>query len=143
MTNTELKRLSRRELLEMLIEQGRENDRLKEELRQANEKLESRKIIFEKSGTLAEAAIAINDVLAAADAAAAQYLENIKRRTEEIQQADYDRIIAEAEEKAATIVADAEAREKEVIEELNAQTRQDSDDLPQETHTEDGSELTD
>ncbi len=143
MTNTELKRLSRRELLEMLIEQGRENDRLKEELRQANEKLESRKIIFENAGTLAEAAIAINDVLAAADAAAAQYLENIKCRTEEIQQADYDRIIAEAEEKAAAIVADAEAREKEVNEELNVQTRQNFEDLQPASQTEESSELTD
>lgn len=131
MTNVELKRLSRRELLEMLIEQGKENDRLKEELRQATEKLQSRKIIFENAGSLAEAAMAINDVFAAADAAAAQYLENIKRRTEEVQQEDYDRIISAAEEKAAAIVADAEAREREVIEELNSQARR-RDDLPEE-----------
>lgn len=131
MTNVELKRLSRRELLEMLIEQGKENDRLKEELRQATEKLQSRKIIFENAGSLAEAAMAINDVFAAADAAAAQYLENIKRRTEEVQQEDYDRIISAAEEKAAAIVADAEAREREVIEELNSQACR-RDDLPEE-----------
>lgn len=44
MTHKELKKLSRRELLEILVAQSREIDRLQKELKAANELLENREI---------------------------------------------------------------------------------------------------
>lgn len=86
MTKKELKHLSRRELLQMLLLQAEENERLKEELAQARELLEERKIILAEAGSIAEAALRLHDIFDAAQAAADTYLENIRaigtRRTQ-------------------------------------------------------------
>lgn len=80
MTDKELKRLSRAELLELLIGQMRENQRLEEELAAANAALQDRTIVIEQAGSIAEAALQLNGVFAAAEAAAAQYLENVRKQ---------------------------------------------------------------
>ena len=58
MTEKELKRLSRSELLEMLIGQMEENEKLKIELEQAREQVNSRQIAIDRAGSIAEAALA-------------------------------------------------------------------------------------
>jgi len=136
MTDKELKKLGRAELLEMLLQVTKENEGLKEDLNTANAgclqqkaeleetsnelmaavekiealkselkeayirmeggqaeleelrgKLQDRSIAVEEAGTLAEASMKLNGVFDAAQAAAAQYLDNIKNlsaRQEEI-----------------------------------------------------------
>lgn len=83
MTDRELKRLRRSELLELLIEQTKETNRLKKELKEAQEQLNNRQIIIGQSGSIAEAALRLNDVFQAADRAAQQFLENIKEFPED------------------------------------------------------------
>lgn len=90
MTEKELRRLSRRELLEMLITRTIENERLTEELQQARKELQQarkelsdRKLIQERAGSMAEAALQLNGVFEAADRAAREYLGNIRRMVEE------------------------------------------------------------
>ena len=83
MTDKELRRLSRKELLEMLIEQMNENEELKQKLDRAESELKDRNIMIENAGSLAEAALKLNDVFEAADRAAQQYLENVRRMAEE------------------------------------------------------------
>lgn len=78
MTDKELRRLSRMELLEMLINQMRENQCL-QQIDELNAKLEDRRILVEEAGSIAEAAMRINGVFQAAEAAAQQYLDNIRR----------------------------------------------------------------
>ena len=87
MTDKELRRLSRRELLEMLIAETEENTRLRSELEQAREKLADRRILLAESGSMAEAALRLNGVLEAADKAALQYLENVRRMAREKEEA--------------------------------------------------------
>ena len=87
MTDKELRRMSRRELLEMLIAETEENARLRTELEQAQAMLADRRILLEESGSMAEAAVRINGVLEAADKAAQQYLENIRRMAEQKEEA--------------------------------------------------------
>ncbi|MEE1282719.1 MAG: DNA repair protein [Acutalibacteraceae bacterium] len=82
MTDKELRKLSRADLLEMLLMQSKEVERLRSELDEANRKLENRKILLENSGSIAEAALKINEVFEAAQLAADQYLENIKQIAE-------------------------------------------------------------
>ncbi len=78
MTDKELKKLSRAELLEMLIEQSKEVASLKQQLQEANEKLEDKKIKIENAGSIAEAALQLSGVFEAAQKAADLYLGNIK-----------------------------------------------------------------
>ena len=82
MTDKELRRLSRRQLLEMLVIQKKENTRLRQELERARAALIERRIAIDQSGTMAEAALRLNQVFEAADRAAKQYLQNIKPQAE-------------------------------------------------------------
>lgn len=77
MTNKELRKLGRRELLEMLITQSKELNRVKQELEEASAKLSDRSIVLANSGSIAEAALKLNKVFEAAQEAANQYLENL------------------------------------------------------------------
>lgn len=87
MTDKELRRLSRRELLEILIAETEENTRLRTELEQARATLADRRILLKESGSMAEAALRLNGVLEAVDKAALQYLENVRRMAQEKEEA--------------------------------------------------------
>lgn len=78
MTEKDLKRLSRKDLLEMLLELSRENEQLRKQL-------EDRTIQIEKSGSLAEAALRLNGLFEATQAACEQYTLNIRQRMEQEQ----------------------------------------------------------
>lgn len=93
MTDKELKHLSRSELLEMLIAQMEENEKLKIDLEKAQEKANSRQIAIDRAGSIAEAALVLNGVFDAAQAAAAQYLENIRQLSDNREADDYRRRI--------------------------------------------------
>lgn len=108
MTDRELKKLRREDLLELLIAQSRENEELQDKLRRASIQLESRQIAVEKAGSIAEAAFQLNGVFEAAQNAASQYLENIQQlssRQEEI----CARLDSESREKADKLLAETEA----------------------------------
>lgn len=83
MTDRELKKLSRAELLELLLQQSKEIECLQAQLQRAREILSSREIRLQTAGSIAEAALALNGVFEAAQRAADQYLENVRRLAEE------------------------------------------------------------
>ena len=76
MTQKELKKLSRAQLLEMLIVQTEKAEQLEKELEDTKNLLADRKLQLEKVGSIAEAALDLNGVFKAAQEAADQYLEN-------------------------------------------------------------------
>lgn len=78
MTEVELKKLNRAELLAMLISMTRRCDELEAELQEAKKSLQDRAIAIEESGSMAEAVLKINKVFEAVDNASLQYLENIQ-----------------------------------------------------------------
>ena len=78
MTEKELKRLSRAELLELLLEQVEENEALRAEIANLKGQLEDRAIKIENAGSIAEAALRLNCVFEAAEAAAKQYVDSLK-----------------------------------------------------------------
>lgn len=86
MTDTELRKLGRRELLQLLLEQGRELEALKALLESTQAQLRSREIYIDKAGSIAEAAMGLNGVFEAAQNAAQQYLENIRRQSENVEE---------------------------------------------------------
>ena len=82
MTEKELRRLSRTDLLEMLLEQSKEVQRLQQELEETKQKLEDRRLMEKEARSIAEAALRINKVFEAAQQAADQYLENIRQHAD-------------------------------------------------------------
>lgn len=78
MTEKEIRRLSRADLLELLIDQTREMNELRARLEAAERELADRRIRLAQAGSIAEAALKLNGVFEAAQAACNQYLENIR-----------------------------------------------------------------
>ncbi len=78
MTDKELKKLSRKDLLEILVEQGKEIERLKEVIKKDEKMLQSKKIVLNEAGSIADASLKINKVFENAQKAADQYLANIR-----------------------------------------------------------------
>ncbi len=85
LSDKELQRLKRGELLEILLDQSRENEILNLQLEEKshiiedlNGKLASKKIAIKEAGTIADASFKLNGVFEAAQAAAQQYLDNLK-----------------------------------------------------------------
>ena len=136
MTEKELKKLSRAELLEMLIAQSKKLSRTEEELQAAKEKLEQRSIAITDSGTMAEAALKLNGIFEAADEAARQYLENVRQ-----QESEAANIVAEAQRKANGIIKSAEARRVTILAEADKEVRRRIDSFSEQfrefinTHT--------
>lgn len=109
MKQKELKRLTRAELLEMLLAQTQESERLRERLETAQAQLADRDLKLSQAGDLAQAAMAVNGVMEAAQAAAKQYLDNIDRMRREIAQTkeNTERMEREAQERCEKLLADA------------------------------------
>ncbi len=120
MANNELKKLKRSDLLEMLIAQKKENESIRAKLEDALEQLESKRIIAENAGSIAEAALQLNGVFDAAQDAASQYLENIMFLNEE-QKKNYAEFEAESREKANQLIENTQKACRE--QELEAQKK--------------------
>ena len=79
MSERDLKKLNRKQLLELLLKQTERADLLEDKLRETEAKLLDKTIMEAEAGSIAEAALKLNGVFEAADAAVAQYLKNIKQ----------------------------------------------------------------
>ncbi len=79
MTDKDLRKLKRSELLELMLEQSREIDRLQEELEETRAALQERNLKIESCGSIAEAAAEVNSLFYAAQRAADMYLLNVQR----------------------------------------------------------------
>ena len=85
MTNKELRWLGRKDLIELMLNQARELDQLREQLAQTQQQLAQvqrelteRKIRIEKAGSLAEASLQLSGVFQAAQDACALYTYNME-----------------------------------------------------------------
>ena len=109
MTDRELRKLNRLELLELLLTQMKENERLAAEKDKLALKLMDRQIELDNLGSIAEAALKINGVFEAAEAAAAQYVENAKRVQRSALEASLstEKQIISAREEAERIILEA------------------------------------
>lgn len=77
----DLKKLKRSELLEIMLAQSEEIDRLRQQNRELEEELKDREIKIQESGSIAEAALKLTNVFEEAQKAADLYLENVKSRS--------------------------------------------------------------
>lgn len=80
MTEKELLKLKRTELLEIMLAQSREIDSLREELAETRKKLEDKRIKIKEAGSIAEASLKLTQIFEEAQRAADLYVENVKRR---------------------------------------------------------------
>ena len=78
MTEKELRKLNRKQLLELLLKQTKRVDELEKELEECKAELDNKKLVISECGSLAEACLKLNGIFEAAQNAADQYLENVE-----------------------------------------------------------------
>ncbi len=83
MTGKDLQKLTRQDLLELLLEAEKENDSLRAEVESLRAEVADKQLVISKVGSIAEASLLLNGVFTAAQAAADQYVMNVKRVCEE------------------------------------------------------------
>lgn len=118
MTDKELRKLRRVELLELLVDQAAEMEELRRQLDQANEALAQRKIQLEEAGSIAEAALRLNGVFEAADKAAQEYLDNAREMAQKREE-----LLRRTQEDAEEMARELLARTREECRKLEAETR--------------------
>jgi len=79
MTDQELKKLKRDELLQIMIAQSKRITALKKRVEELEKEIATKDIILEEAGNIAEASLRLNRIFEDAQAAADQYLYNIKK----------------------------------------------------------------
>ena len=131
MTEKEMKNLTRADLLEMLLEQSKENEQMKIQLEEAQKKLANRKIAVKQVGNIAEASLQLNGVFTAAQEACDQYIENVKmmvaqHRKQCVKQeretaAECERLLTEAKQESESMLAEAHEQYDNILAQANQQ----------------------
>ena len=106
MTEKELKKLNRYQLLELLIIQTERADKLQVALEEAERRLNEQEINISTLGSIAEASLQLHGVFQTAQDAADTYINAAKKRAEEIEEEAYKKsaaIITQALEEARRI----------------------------------------
>lgn len=104
----ELRYLKRIELVDIIYRLQNHEDELNNEIASLKKQLADRELKLSKAGNIAEAAIAINDVFAAAQKAADEYVSNVQLQTDKQSQ----EILSNAQKEADAIKQEAEEEVK-------------------------------
>lgn len=123
MTERELRRLSRTDLLELLLAQRRENEQLRCILDQTQAQLTDRTIQIDKAGSIAEASLQLSGIFNAAQDSCQYYLENIRLLSERQSQA-CQQMEKETKEKCERMVAEAEMKAQQCWENCSVKIKQ-------------------
>ena len=106
MTEKDLRKLNRYQLLEMLIVQTDRADKLQAKLDIAEKQLEKQELQISSLGSIAEASLQLKGVFQAAQDAADMYIDAAKKRAQEIEDT--------AHKKAAEILVQAQAQARRI-----------------------------
>ena len=120
MFSKELKKLSRRELVDIIYQLKKNEQRIQEEMATLQEELQDRRIRISVAGSIAEATASITNVFSAAQMTAELYLHEISCMKEDTEKECAEKL-EEANKAVARILADGEKR----IAELNTRYEMD------------------
>lgn len=106
MTEKDLRKLNRYQLLELLIVQTERADKLQAKLEATEKQLSEQKLKLSTLGSMAEASLQLSGVFEAAQNAADMYIEAAKKHAETIEE--------DAHRKAAQILTQAQAQARRI-----------------------------
>lgn len=130
MTKRELKKLSRADLIEMLIEQSIELNELKEKHAVAETELQNRTIAIDNAGSIAEASLKLTEVFFEAEKSAQIYLQNIQLLSER-QETVCEEREKECQERIDSLISETEKRCNEKEAETNKRCKEKEEETEQ------------
>ena len=110
MAGKELRHMSRGELIDVIYALKKQQEELAAENEELRQQLSKRELKLQKAGSIAEAAMSLNQVFEAAQQAADQYLQSVYANC------------GDAEEMAKGILADANAQAQNTLEQARRQS---------------------
>lgn len=127
----QLRKMKRVNLLEILLEVTKENERLRVRNRKLAKRLASKEVVVSEAGSIAEASLKISGIFHVAQSAAEGYLASLKKAEE-----NSDQLVSRAEEEAVQIMTQAEADSQQLrkqaeadSQKLRKQAKQDSEQM--------------
>ena len=113
MINKELKKLNRRELVEIIYRMKKNEQEMKDEVEQLQSELDDKRIRVSEAGSLAEATMSVTDVFAAAQKTADIYLNEIVLMREETEK-KCAKMLDEAANRVEIVLAEGERQFEEL-----------------------------
>lgn len=107
MISKELRKLSRRELMDIIYQMKKNEQKLQEEIISLQEALQDKRIRLAEAGSISEAAASITNVFSAAQKTADLYLHEISCMKEETEK-ECVKMVEEANKTVARVLADGE-----------------------------------
>ena len=109
MISKELKRLSRRELVDIIYQLKKNEQEMQEEIESLKTELQDKRIRISTAGSIADAAMSVTNVFSAAQMTADLYLREISCMREDTEK-ECAKKVEEAEKRARDILADGEKK---------------------------------
>lgn len=109
MINKELKKLNRRELVDIIYQLKKNEEQMQEQIAALEAELQERRIHLSVAGSIAEAATDITGIFSVAQSTADLYLREIAFMKEDVQR-ECDKMIEEAKKKVESIMADGQRK---------------------------------
>lgn len=116
MDKKSLKRIKRKELLEIMLEQAKRIKELEDKLDLTTKELENKKITINESGSIAEASLKLNNIFTDAQSAIDQYLDNVKDNCQKMEEEIRKKALEDREKLIEDTLAKCTKKEK-VLEE--------------------------
>ena len=107
MISKELKKLNRRELVDVIYQLKKNEEQLQERIAALEEELQNRRIKLSTAGSIAEVATDITDIFSAAQSTADLYLREVAAMKEDAQK-ESEKMIKEAKKKIRAIIDDGQ-----------------------------------
>ena len=109
MISKELKRLSRRELVDIIYQLKKNEQEMQEKIESLKNELEDKRIRVSTAGSIADAAMSVTNVFSTAQMTADLYLREISYMKEDTEK-ECEKKIEDAEKKVKEILADGEKK---------------------------------
>lgn len=123
MPDRELRHMSRTELVEIIFALKQSEDQLKAENAALTAQLEDRQLHIQNAGSIAQAALELNKVFEAAQAAADEYLASVRAAAAADGPADAQLTLAQAREQAEAMKQQTEADCKAMVAKAEQEVR--------------------
>lgn len=125
MNEKELRKISRSELLELLLKQTDRIKELENDIDKANKKLENKKISLNEAGSIAEASLKITDLFNKAEEACKIYTDNVSELNKRIEK----EVHSKYEKLEKKKLAETEKKCKKKIDDVNKQINEKKKEL--------------
>lgn len=117
MIKKELKRLSRRELVDVIYQMKKNEQQMQEEMAILQESVQDKRIRIELAGSIAEAALDLSQVFTTAQTAADLYLREIACMKQDTAK-QCAQMVEEAQQKVADILAEGQQAHQQLLREI-------------------------